>query len=145
MTISCLEQMKVIPDHRITGIVTYPLDEILLATLVGVLCGADDREAIERLSREYLGWLKQLLPYKTGIPHAQTFRKVFRLPTPGSPQPWPSPPGLGSRFGLRTPNVRANINYYKFGDCVHRVGGREQKRQDNAAKIAARTTAASLS
>jgi hypothetical protein len=52
MTISCLEQMKVIPDHRITGIVTYPLDEILLATLVGVLCGADDREAIELLSRK---------------------------------------------------------------------------------------------
>jgi DDE_Tnp_1-associated len=58
MTISFLEQMKVIPDHRITGVVTYPLDEILLATLVDVLCGADDWEAIELLSREYLGWLK---------------------------------------------------------------------------------------
>jgi hypothetical protein len=32
--------------------VTYPLDEILLATLVGGLCGADDGEAIELLSRE---------------------------------------------------------------------------------------------
>jgi hypothetical protein len=49
MTISFLEQMKEIPDHRITGMVTYPLDEILLATLVGVLCGADDWEAIELL------------------------------------------------------------------------------------------------
>jgi hypothetical protein len=58
--------------------VTYLLDEILLATLVRVLCGADDWEAIE-LSREYLAWPKQFLPYKTGIPHAQTFRKVFRL------------------------------------------------------------------
>ncbi len=82
MSISFLEQMKEIPDHRITGMVTYPLDEILLATLVGVLCGADDWEAIELLSREYLGWLKQFLPYKTGIPHAQTFRKVFRLLKP---------------------------------------------------------------
>jgi len=82
MTISFLEQMRVILDHRITGMVTYPLDEILLATLVGVLCGADDWEAIELLSREYLGWLKQFLPYKTGIPHAQTFRKVFRLLKP---------------------------------------------------------------
>lgn len=43
---------------------------------------ADDWEAIELLSREYLGWLKQFLPSKTGIPHAQTFRKVFRLLKP---------------------------------------------------------------
>ncbi len=49
-----LEQMKEIPDHRITGMVTCPLDEILLATLVGVLCGADDWAAIKLLSREYL-------------------------------------------------------------------------------------------
>jgi hypothetical protein len=47
MSISFLEQMKEIPDHRITGMVIYPLDEILLATLVGGLCGADDGEAIE--------------------------------------------------------------------------------------------------
>jgi hypothetical protein len=62
--------------------VTYPLDEILLATLVGALCRADDWEAIELLSREYLAWLKRFLLYKTGIPHAQTFRKVFRLLKP---------------------------------------------------------------
>jgi DDE_Tnp_1-associated len=53
MTISFLEQMRVIPDHRITGMVTYPLDEILLATLVGVLCGADDWEAIARHRRHH--------------------------------------------------------------------------------------------
>ncbi len=50
MPSSFLEQMKVVPDHRMTGMVTYPLDEILLATLVGVLCGADDWEAIELLT-----------------------------------------------------------------------------------------------
>jgi predicted transposase YbfD/YdcC len=82
MTISFLEQIKEIPDHRIAGMVTYPLDEILLATLVGVLCGADDWDVIELLNREYLVWLKQFLPYKSGIPHAQTFRKVFRLLDP---------------------------------------------------------------
>ena len=58
------------------------MDEIPLVTLVGVLCVADDWEAIELLSREYLAWLKRFLPYKTGIPHAQTFRKVFRLLKP---------------------------------------------------------------
>lgn len=82
MRISFLEQIKEIPDHRIAGMVTYPLDEILLATLVGVLCGADDWDVIELLSREYLAWLQRFLPYRSGIPHAQTFRKVFRLLDP---------------------------------------------------------------
>jgi hypothetical protein len=36
------KQMKEIPDHRSTGIGPYRLDEILLATQVGVLCWADD-------------------------------------------------------------------------------------------------------
>ncbi len=37
-----LDHMRMVPDHRISGMVTYPLDEILLATLAGVVCGADD-------------------------------------------------------------------------------------------------------
>jgi hypothetical protein len=37
---SCfLRQMKGIFDHRITGMATYPLDEILLAMPVGGVCG----------------------------------------------------------------------------------------------------------
>jgi DDE_Tnp_1-associated len=59
--------------------VTYPLDETLLATLVGDLRGADDWDAIELLSREYVAWLKQFLPYENGVAKAKTFRKVFRL------------------------------------------------------------------
>jgi hypothetical protein len=46
-----LDHMRVVPDHRISGMVTYPLDEILLATLAGVVCGADDREGIEEIER----------------------------------------------------------------------------------------------
>jgi len=34
------------------------------------------------LSREYLPWLKRFLPFKCGVPQAQTFRKVFRLLPP---------------------------------------------------------------
>lgn len=82
MARSFLEHIKDIADHRVVGMVTYPLDEILLATLVGVLCGADDWDTVELLAREYLTWLKRFLPYKCGIPQAQTFRKVFRLLKP---------------------------------------------------------------
>ena len=61
---------------------TYPLDEILLATLIGGLCRAADWARVELLAREYRQWLKRFLPYKYGIPQAQTFRKVFRLIKP---------------------------------------------------------------
>jgi hypothetical protein len=79
---SFLEHMREVPDHRVAGMVIYPLNEVLLATLVGVLCGADDWDTIELLSREYLPWLKRFLPFKCGVPQAQTFRKVFRLLPP---------------------------------------------------------------
>ena len=42
MSLGFLDHMRVVPDHRIPGMVIYPLDELLLATLVGVVCGADD-------------------------------------------------------------------------------------------------------
>lgn len=82
MSIGFLDHMKDLPDHRIAGMVTYPLDEILLATLVGVLCGADDWEGVEFFSAESLDWLRKFLPFRAGVPTAQTFRKVFRLIDP---------------------------------------------------------------
>lgn len=80
--LSFLDHIKDVPDHRVVGMINYPLNEVLLSTLVGVLCGADDFEAIELLSLEYLPWLKQFLPFEHGIPKAQTFRKIFRVLPP---------------------------------------------------------------
>jgi len=82
MSIGFLTHMQRVPDHRIAGMVTYPLDEILLATLASVVCGADDWESVELLSTEALDWLRQFLPFDAGLPCAQTFRKVFRLLDP---------------------------------------------------------------
>ena len=45
-----LDHMRIVPDHRIPGMVTYPLDEIFLTTLVGVVCGGDDWEGIEEVA-----------------------------------------------------------------------------------------------
>src|SRR5665811_1905886 len=82
MSLGFLEHMRVVPDHRIPGMVTYPLDEVLLSTLVGVVCGADDWEGVEEVATGALDWLRGFLPFANGIPTAQTLRKVFRLLDP---------------------------------------------------------------
>ena len=79
MLLGFLDHMRVVPDHRIAGMVTYPIDEVLLATLVGVVCGADDWEGVEEVAGGALEWLRGFLPFASGIPTAQTLRKVFRL------------------------------------------------------------------
>ena len=82
MSLGFLDHMRVVPDHRIPGMVVYPLDEVLLATLVGVVCGADDWEGVEEIAEGALDWLRGFLPFANGIPTAQTLRKVFRLLDP---------------------------------------------------------------
>lgn len=79
MSLGFLDHMRVVPDHRIAGMVTYPLDEVLLATLVGVVCGADDWDGVEEVATGALDWLRAFLPFADGVPTAQTLRKVFRL------------------------------------------------------------------
>lgn len=79
MGLGFLDHMRIVPDHRVVGMVTYPLDEILLATLVGVVCGADDWDGVEEIAEGAVGWLRRFLPFAEGVPTAQTFRKVFRL------------------------------------------------------------------
>jgi len=79
MLLGFLDHMRVVPDHRIPGMVTYPLDEVLLATLVGVVCGADDWEGVEEIATGALDWLRGFLRFANGVPTAQTLRKVFRL------------------------------------------------------------------
>jgi len=74
-----LDHMREVADHRILGMVTYPLDEILLMTLVGVVCGADDWEGVEEVAKGALDWLRRFLPFANGVATAQTLRKVFRL------------------------------------------------------------------
>jgi predicted transposase YbfD/YdcC len=79
-----LDHMRDVPDHRISGMVTYPLDEILLTTLAGVVCGADDWEGIEEAASGALDWLRAFLPFENAIATAQTLRKVFRLLDPAA-------------------------------------------------------------
>jgi predicted transposase YbfD/YdcC len=80
MSQTFLDCIRTIPDHRIVGLVDYPLDEILFATLV--LCGADDFDDVESIGSELLDWLRGFLPYENGVASGQTFRRFFRLVDP---------------------------------------------------------------
>jgi len=77
--VSFLEVMRSIPDYRVVGMITYPLDEVLLLTFIGILCGSDDWDEISDMGSEYIDWLRQFLPYKHGITPAQTCRRIFSL------------------------------------------------------------------
>lgn len=82
MSMSFLDHVSLVEDHRVPGMVTYPLDEVLLATLVGLICRAEDFDEIELTGIEQLEWLRRFLPFEHGIPRAQTFRKILRLLDP---------------------------------------------------------------
>src|SRR5580658_1657371 len=79
MTKSFLEHFERLEDPRVKGLVTYPLAEILLGALIGVLCGAEDWEDVVLICEQKLDFLKMFLPYDNGIASPDTFQRVFDL------------------------------------------------------------------
>jgi hypothetical protein len=61
---------------------TYPLDEVLLTVLVGLLCRGEDFDEIEMICAAHLGWLRRFLPFRAGIAPARTLRRVLRALDP---------------------------------------------------------------
>ena len=75
--ISFLEVFSSLEDPRISGMVTYPMNEILLVTLCGVLCKHQDWDDIRDWGKHHLDWVRQFCEFKNGIPTTQTFARVF--------------------------------------------------------------------
>ena len=57
-----------IPDPRQQVKVVYPLDEILVLCLCGVICGCGSFVEIAEYGREKLPFLQKPLPFEAGIP-----------------------------------------------------------------------------
>ena len=55
----------------------YPLDEILLIVLGGVMAGADDFVEISLWGRRKLAWLRRFLPFENGVPSHDTLSDVM--------------------------------------------------------------------
>jgi predicted transposase YbfD/YdcC len=74
---SFLDHIGNVEDPRIPGMVVYPLDEILLTVLVGLLCRAEDFDEIEAVGGELIDWLRRFLPFESAIAPAQTLRRTL--------------------------------------------------------------------
>ncbi len=84
MSISFLDHLGDVEDPRIPGMVVYPLDEILLTVLVGLLCRAEDFDEIEDICGELLDWLRQFLAFRDGVAPAQTLKRTLARLEPRS-------------------------------------------------------------
>lgn len=82
MRMGFLDHLEEVEDHRVPGMTTYPLDEVLLTVLVGLLCRGEDFDEIEMICGEHLCWLRRFLPFRGGIAPAQTLRRVLRALDP---------------------------------------------------------------
>jgi predicted transposase YbfD/YdcC len=72
-----LSYFKELPDHRQAGKVTYPLDEILLFSLLAVLAGAETFVDIARFGEKKLALLRRFRPFRDGTPAHDHLGDVF--------------------------------------------------------------------
>jgi predicted transposase YbfD/YdcC len=72
-----LSYFKDMPDHRQAGKVIYPLDEILLLSLLAVLAGAEAFTDIARFGEKKLDLLRRFRPFRDGTPAHDHLGDIF--------------------------------------------------------------------
>lgn len=73
-----LDHFAEIEDPRLQRNQLYTVAEILLVTLLAVICGAEGWQDVENYGRSKIGYLRCYLPYVNGIPSDDTVRRFFR-------------------------------------------------------------------
>ena len=76
--ISLSEALSGIEDTRRKRSVLYPLVEILMVVLLGVMCGATSYAKIEMFGVSKESWLKKFVKLENGLPDACTMRNVIK-------------------------------------------------------------------
>lgn len=71
-----------IPDFRISRKKLYPLIEILVIALCGIICNAEAWTEVANFGRSREEWFKTFLKLENGIPSHDTFNRVFNLMDP---------------------------------------------------------------
>jgi predicted transposase YbfD/YdcC len=76
-TIGFLHHFKDMTDRRQAGKVVYPLDEVLLLSLLAVLAGADGFTDIARFGAKKIDLLRRFRPFVDGAPPHDTLGDIF--------------------------------------------------------------------
>jgi len=76
--INLAEALEGIEDTRRERSVMYPLIEIMMIVLLGVMCGATSYAKIEIFGKGKETWLKKFLKLEYGVPDACTLRNVIK-------------------------------------------------------------------
>ena len=76
--ISLTEALEGIEDTRRKRSVMYPLVEIIMIVLMGVMCGATSYAKIAMFGKSKEKWLKRFVKLEYGIPDACTLRNVIK-------------------------------------------------------------------
>ena len=77
-----MEYFSLIPDPRKEINRKYPLNEIIVITILAVLSFAKGWEDIERYGKAKRRWLSKFLELKKGIPKHDVYRRVFNVLKP---------------------------------------------------------------
>ena len=77
-----LDHFEVIEDPRAQRNQLYTVAEILLVTLLAVICGAEGWQDVENYGKSKIKYLRCYLPYECGIPSDDTVRRFFRAINP---------------------------------------------------------------
>ena len=68
-----------LPDPRQAGKVSYPLVEMALTCVAGVVADCEGWDDIAEFGRDQLEWLRQFLPFEHGVASEDTFARVFSV------------------------------------------------------------------
>jgi predicted transposase YbfD/YdcC len=77
-----LDHFESIEDPRSQRNQLYTLSEILLVTLLAVICGAEGWQDVESYGKAKIDYLRKYLDYVNGVPSDDTIRRLFRSINP---------------------------------------------------------------
>src|SRR5690554_8102364 len=70
------------PDPRIKRNKRHELLDIIVLTILAVVCGAESWDSIELFGKTKIDFLKQFLKLRNGIPSHDTINRVFSILDP---------------------------------------------------------------
>jgi len=76
------QSFRSIPDPRVNRRKKHSLLDIIILSILAVLCGAESYDAIALFGKENFAFLKQFLELKNGIPSHDTINRVFQILNP---------------------------------------------------------------